>query len=140
MSNSSQTETPEQGTTPRSYTPWRDLLAFGLSTVESLDVDVWSISCSAGDTLSVHLNRDNVGEARRVAAALGIDESDAVEHYTDTTYSIGSRGPAPFYYKDPEPYPYSGASVPFGDRLVQITVVCGLPAQPAATVDDEVAR
>jgi hypothetical protein len=105
------------------------LIAFGLSTAESMGIELWSISWNVGDSLSIVVADNNPEAARALAFGLGVDTTDHVEHRSKTTYSISSRAPAPAYHTGPYPYPYSGASVPFGDRLVGISVVSGLPEE-----------
>lgn len=127
----------EQPATPTDMSAWRDLLAFALNTIEATGVDVWSVACKAGDSLTVHLDREDIDEARRLAAALGVDLDDAIERRTDTTFSVGSRREKPSYYREPGPYPFHGPSVPFGDRLVEVVVACGLPEDERHRDDEE---
>jgi hypothetical protein len=107
---------------------FRETLAFGLATAEAEGVPIWSIDClNDGAQLRMYVDeKDGRETVRRLAAALGVVPADQIEHETEKTFSIHSRGPRPFYVADDAEYTYSGPSVPFGDRFIEVQLMCGL--------------
>jgi hypothetical protein len=117
-------------TTTTPLQSFRDLLAFGLSTCEELELSPYNVQAYSGDELSIYLDADDDTEAvERLALALGVTPELRVQKINGgKCYVVYSRGARPFYIPDGQPYDYKGRSVPFAGRLVSVEVICSLRA------------
>lgn len=108
----------------------REVLAFALNTADEAGIPIYSVRVHAhGDDLDVWVDgKDDRESVDRLAVALGV--TDRIVFDSDTTYAVRSRGCWSAWEQDKvragEIYPYSGASVPFGDRLIEVSVICSL--------------
>jgi hypothetical protein len=103
----------------------RTLLAFALTTCEAEGVEPWSVEVTHdGNDLRIGLGDSGTPErADRLAAALGVADLHTRWQSDRTIYTAGSKLPRPSWAK-PEAPDYFGASVPFDDRLIEVTVTC----------------
>ena len=121
------TSTDTRTTTDR----MRELLAFGLDTAEAIGVPLHHIKASQrGDELELWVDGyDAKDDVLRLAEAVGVTATVICDN-EGSTFSVRSRGQwSPWERKEIESgatYPYSGRSVPFGDRLIEVGVICSL--------------
>lgn len=116
---------------------FRDTAAFALQTCEAAGVELWSLDVSAGGSrLALYIAEHDAPEVvRKLAGVLGVGEDLAVENLTNEgrTFTVHSRGRRPAYVSDEKWQPprsdYAGASVPLGDRLIEVSVTCSMTVE-----------
>lgn len=113
----------------------RELLAFGLATADNLGIALEHIKVGrGGNELELWVDDyDDRTSVRRLAEAVGVTDP-LVNDVPGSTYAMRSRGQW-FPWEQAridagEPYPHTGASVPFGDRMIEVSVICSLSRLP----------